>query len=202
MNHRIVSTVVMIIVAFFVGAVALFAGTATSVAPAASAEAPKNPHPPSRRTASCLECHNGEQHTIPSTHRNFDLATCASCHVEAMRVIVPHTAAMGDARCPLCHGEPARDHGIPVSHLRYESGECLLCHPGDPANYDKQPSPAGLSKSPAGAIPHALDGVFAECSGCHFVTAKATLPENHRDFPADSCGGCHDHEPAEAGAGK
>ncbi len=66
-------------------------------------------------------------------------------------MLVPHSIAMGDARCPLCHGEPARDHGIfedcdychhveprstlPDNHRDFGVETCLDCHepeaPGD-----------------------------------------------------------------------
>jgi len=194
-NHRIVSTVVMIIVALFVGAVALFAIAAEAVAPRDGVAAtPNNPHPPASRTASCPDCHNAELGSIPTTHRHFSVKTCGSCHRPTERVRVPHSIAMGDSRCPLCHGEPARDFGFPVSHLRYESGECLLCHPGDPGNDDEVPPPAGLSKSPADFVTHPLDGTFKDCSYCHHVESRSTLPENHRDFAVDTCMDCHEPE--------
>lgn len=193
MNHRIVSTVVAVILALFVGAVALFAMTAASVAPQeAASAAPDNPHPSARHTDDCMECHSLELQSIPETHRYFGLETCESCHQTTEAVRVPHSIAMGDSRCPLCHGEPARDFGMPVGHLQYETEECLLCHPVSSTGYDKQPPPAGLSKSPTNDIPHALDGLFEDCDQCHHVEARATLPENHQDFGLDTCTECHD----------
>jgi hypothetical protein len=201
-NHRIVSTVVMIIVAMFIGATALFAWAATIVAPPESGAsyAPENPHPPSRRTEPCLDCHTPDAGTIPVTHRNYPVETCASCHRQAPRVLVPHSVGMGDARCPLCHGEPARDLGIPESHLRYETGECLLCHPVDPDSYYKQPPPAGLSLSYAAPIPHVTDDIFADCSYCHHLGPRRSLPENHRDFALETCMDCHEPGVTEADA--
>lgn len=193
MNHRIVSTLVVILTTLFVGAVVLFAGAAASVAPGVGAvPAPDNPHPPAQHTEACIECHNIGLLTIPVTHRLFSLGTCESCHSPSVRVRVPHSIAMGDSRCPMCHGEPARDFGIPASHLRFETRECLLCHPVDSDKSDKDPEPAGMSKSPAGTIPHALDGIFEDCSYCHHVLARSTLPENHVDFAADTCWDCHE----------
>ena len=195
MNHRIVSTVVTMILVLFVGAVVLFAGTASSIAPlVGAASAPNDPHPPSRQTAACNECHDVEQDTIPTTHRNFGLGTCSSCHRASEPVLVPHSIAMGSDHCVLCHGEPARDFGMPVSHLKYAPGECLLCHPVNADKYDVEPSPAGLSRTPADSAPHALDGIFKNCSYCHHVASKSTLPESHRDFTAEMCGDCHPPE--------
>lgn len=192
MNHRIVSTLVVILTTLFVAAVLLFAGAAASVAPGVGAvPAPDNPHPPAQHTEACVECHNSGLLSIPVTHREFSPGTCESCHSPSVRVLVPHSIAMGDSRCPLCHGEPARDFGIPVSHLRFQTRECLLCHPVNPAKSDVEPPPAGMSKSSAGIIPHPLDGTFRDCSYCHHVLARSTLPENHRDFAPDTCGSCH-----------
>ncbi len=193
MHHRIVSTVVTIIVALFVVAAVLFAIVAESVAPLSHAiAAPDNPHPAAAETEPCLDCHTTELRSIPTTHRHFSLSTCGWCHRPSELVHVPHSIAMGDSRCPLCHGEPARDFGMPTSHLRYESGECLLCHPGNPDKDTEIPPPAGLSKSPAASIPHVLDGVFEDCSYCHHVIARSTLPENHRDFAVGTCRDCHE----------
>ncbi len=183
----------MIITTLFAAAVVLFASAAASVTPGVGAvPAPNNPHPPSQHTDVCSECHSIDLVSIPVTHRLFSPDTCDSCHSPSVRVRVPHTIAMGDSRCPLCHGEPARDFGIPASHLRFETRECLLCHPVDPARSDREPPPAGMSKSPANSIPHPLDGTFKDCSYCHHVLARSTLPENHRDFAADTCGDCHE----------
>jgi hypothetical protein len=99
---------------------------------------------------------------------------------------------MGDTRCPLCHGEPARDLGIPASHLRFETAECLLCHPVDADRYDKKPPPAGLSLSYAAPLPHETVGMFEDCSYCHHDGPTQSLPENHRDFALETCMDCHD----------
>lgn len=201
MNHRIVSALVMVIVTLFAVAATVFAWTASSVAPLTGAVyAPGNPHPPARRTESCMDCHSVTQGTIPATHRNFSLETCESCHQAIDPVRVPHSVAMGDSRCPLCHGEPARDFGMPFGHLQYETEECLLCHPVSTDNYDKEPEPAGLSKSSADSVPHVLDGVFEDCDYCHHVELKSTLPENHKDFALDTCAECHGVDDSSAGA--
>jgi len=201
-HHRIVSTLVVVIVALFVVAAAAFTWTATSVAPLVGASAaPSNPHPPARRTEACMDCHSVATGTIPATHRNFSLETCGSCHQQAEAVRVPHSIAMGDSRCPLCHGEPARDFGMPVGHLQYKTGECLLCHPVSADHYGKEPGPAGLSKSPADSTPHGLDGVFENCDYCHHVERRSTLPESHKDFALDTCEECHGTEDSGAGAG-
>ena len=201
MHHRIVSTMVVIIVALFVGAAGLFTWAATALTPpdVPLVGAPDNPHPPARRTDPCMECHRTEDGTMPVTHRNFSLDNCESCHRPAVRVLVPHSIAMGDARCPLCHGEPARDLGVPESHLRYETGECLLCHPVDTRYYDRQPPPAGLSLSYAAPVSHPTDGIFSDCSYCHHVEPRSSLPENHRDFAPETCIDCHEIEDREPG---
>lgn len=198
MNHRIVSSVVAIIVALFVVASGLFAWAVTAAAPrtAHSGPPPENPHPQTRRTAVCSDCHHPADGTIPITHRYYGPASCAGCHPRALAVLVPHSVAMGDARCPLCHGDPERDHGIPSAHLRYETDECLLCHPVDARHYAKRPSPAGLSLSYAAPIPHQTDALFKDCTYCHQIGQRDSLPANHRDFALETCIDCH--EPSDA----
>lgn len=193
MNHRIVSTVVIIIVTMFSAAALLFTWAAVLVAPADGAVyAPADPHPPARRTADCVGCHTVGDGSIPVTHRNYRVETCSACHRPSVRRLVPHAITMGESRCVLCHGEPARDLGMPVSHLRFESGECLLCHPVDHRFYDRQPAPAGLSLNFAADIAHPLGGVFEDCDGCHHVEARSTLPDNHREFAVETCMDCHE----------
>jgi hypothetical protein len=192
-HHRIVSTVVVIIVAMFVAASALFTWAATAVSPTTgwAAQAPDNPHPPARRTDACLDCHVIEEDSLPVTHRHYTLQSCSTCHPPAVRVLVPHSITMGDARCPLCHGEPGRDLGIPPSHLRFETDRCLLCHQVDTRFYDRQPAPAGLSLAFAADIPHPISGIFEDCDYCHHVDARSSLPENHREFGVETCRDCH-----------
>ncbi len=193
MNHRVVSTVVVIIVSLFVVAAGLFAWAATAVTPSQyhATASPDNPHPPMRQTDRCLTCHTVARATLPVTHRYYDVGSCASCHHPAVPVLVPHSVAMGDARCPLCHGDPSRDLGVPTSHLRYETDECLLCHPVDADHYAKKPAPAGLSLSPAASIPHATDGIFEDCTYCHQFGPKHPLPRSHKDFALEVCQDCH-----------
>lgn len=199
MHHRIVSTVVVIIVALFVVASAAFTWAATVVSPPTgrAGHAPDNPHPPARRTEACLECHTVDEDMLPVTHRHYAEESCAACHLPAVRVLVPHTITMGDARCPLCHGEPARDLGMPESHLRFETDQCLLCHQVDARFYNREPAKAGLSLAFAADIPHPISGVFERCSDCHHVDAVSTLPENHREFGDQTCRDCHEFSPQE-----
>lgn len=193
MHHRIVSTVVALIVALFTFASVLFAWATATLAPLPEPPfIPENPHAPLRRTQPCLECHNTDLGTIPITHRRFDVHTCDSCHRQAPRLLVPHSVTMGDERCLFCHGEPTRDLGIPESHLRYETRECLICHPVDGRYYDRQPAPAGLFRRPANPIPHPRDGIFEDCFYCHQIGEPDTLPVNHRRFGLDTCTECHE----------
>lgn len=201
MNHRIVSAVVVTIVALFALAAGMFTWALATATPQQNlkAFAADNPHPPSRRTAECPECHTVEKGTIPVTHRNYDRDSCASCHRLAVPVLVPHSIAMGDVRCPLCHGDPGRDSGVPVSHLRYETDECLLCHPVDAEHFDVEPAPAGLARSYAAPIPHETGGLFEDCTYCHQIGQRRSLPANHRDFALETCEDCH--EPSDGAPG-
>lgn len=193
MNHRIVSRVVVLITGLFVAIAALFAWIATVQAPADRvAVAVDIPHPPGRRTENCGECHTAEAGTAPPTHRYFKQATCPTCHLPSKRILVPHSIAMGDVRCPVCHSDPARDYGMPVNHLRYETGECLLCHPVDPIRDTRRPEPVGLSRVPAPVITHPTTGVFTECTSCHEMEGRRPLPENHAMFAGETCEDCHE----------
>ncbi|HET6497979.1 MAG TPA: hypothetical protein VFH17_02860, partial [Coriobacteriia bacterium] len=190
MNHRIVSNVVMLLMLLLAVATGLFAVAASARSEDAGdpAPVPDNPHPDLRQTRACLDCHTVTGGTIPVTHRAYALETCGTCHPRAPRVLVPHAITMGDARCLLCHGDPARDLGIPAGHLEYETRECLLCHPVDPARYDVAPPPAGISRSPAQDIPHPLGGFFEDCLFCHQIGGESgTLPDNHRRFEVQTC---------------
>jgi hypothetical protein len=99
---------------------------------------------------------------------------------------------MGDVRCPLCHSDPERDHGVPENHLRYKTDECLICHPVDTDHYAKEPVPAGLALSYAAPVPHGTEGFFEDCSYCHQIGVKRSLPVNHRDFAQETCTDCHE----------
>ena len=192
MNHRIVSTVVTIIVALFAVAAGLFAWVAVVVTPANGAiYAPDNPHPPAPETDACLDCHTTAEGTIPVTHRHYAVETCGWCHRPSVRVLVPHSVSMGEARCVLCHGEPGRDLGMPEGHRRFDSDGCLLCHPVDERFANRRPAPAGLSLAYAMPTPHPAGGIFERCDYCHHVDPRSNLPENHRDFAVETCLDCH-----------
>ncbi len=193
MNHRIVSAVVTVIVALFVLAGVLFAASLAAITPhnAVVASAPNDPHPTTRRTEDCRSCHRADEGTVPVTHRTYSNASCPVCHEKAVPVLVPHSIAMGDVRCPLCHSDPTHDHGIPADHLRYETDECLLCHPVDADDYMREPPAAGLSAIEANAIPHPVDAYFADCTDCHRAAARGSLPASHRMFAIETCLDCH-----------
>ena len=195
MHHRIVSRVVILLLVLFVAAAALFAlaASARSRLVASPVHRHDNPHADIERTLECGECHTVALGTIPVTHRGYSAAACNSCHQQTPRVLVPHAITMGDERCLLCHGDPRRDHGIPVGHLSYETRECLLCHPVAPGRSDRQPPPAGLSRAYAVDIPHPLGGFFGDCLFCHHMEGEHnSLPENHRRFEIDVCTECHE----------
>lgn len=194
MHHRIVSRVVILLVALFVAAAALFtlAATARSRPVSARAHRQENPHADIERTVACAECHTVALGTVPVTHRSYATPTCDSCHRRSPRVLVPHSITMGDSRCLLCHGDPVRDHGIPLGHLAYETRECLLCHPVTPDRATRQPPPAGLSRAYAMRIPHPLGGFFEDCLFCHQIGGeRGSLPDNHRHFEVEVCTECH-----------
>lgn len=197
MNHLIVSRVVALIAALFVVVAGLFAWIAAVQAPAENLTAVDIPHPAEEQIEDCAECHTVDEGTVPVTHRYYESATCGSCHRQARRVLVPHSVEMGDVRCPLCHSDPGRDHGMPANHLGYLTDECLLCHPVDPDRTRVQPQPAGLSRSPLVEIPHATTDFFEDCTACHEMGGRRPLPDNHATFSGEICLDCHEPEAEE-----
>lgn len=193
MNHRIVSAAVSLLVALFVGIALLFAWVADVRAPQRppSASAPDIPHPPEFRDEDCRRCHIIEEDSLPETHREFNLDTCDSCHEPSTKVLIPHSISMGESGCPTCHGDPVRDFGVPESHLDYEPGQCLVCHPVDGDLVDQRPKPAGIAKSAAPDVVHETGGIFADCPDCHQLTGTRALPSNHAWLEQSTCLRCH-----------
>lgn len=193
MNHRIVSAVVWILVTTFLGVALLFAWVEDVRAPErpASTPAPNIPHPPEQRDRDCRQCHVISEGSLPATHRRFTLDTCDVCHEPSVRVLIPHSISMGETGCPMCHGDTQRDQGVPASHLRYEPGQCLLCHPIDGDRADRRPPQAGLMRSPAPDVPHETGGIFTQCPDCHQLSGRNQLPGNHRWLETVTCLRCH-----------
>lgn len=199
MNHRIVNVVVLGIVAVFTAAAALFAWAAAARVPdnaRVTTTSIDTPHPPEQRTRDCKRCHTIDNGNLPLTHRAFPMDGCGSCHKAARVVRVPHSVTMGEDGCPLCHGDPSRELGIPDSHLRYEERQCLLCHQVLPEEEGADPRPAGPSLSPAPAIPHELGGFFSDCGYCHQLRGDNPLPVSHEQFTQATCLECHEREAA------
>ena len=98
---------------------------------------------------------------------------------------------MGDVRCPLCHGDPGSDFGMPRGHLAFHEKRCSFCHDGDPAKASVQPKPAGESASVKPAMTHPASGAFANCLYCHRIGSKPSLPRSHETFAQQTCQWCH-----------
>ncbi len=145
------------------------------------------PHPVSAATAACGSCHAAAEGAAPVTHREFSAASCTTCHPAVPATRVPHTLAMGDERCVLCHGDPALELGMPRDHLAYTRQRCSFCHQEDQKRADVQPREAGVSALPAPAIDHPVGGAFATCLHCHRVGSDPSLPASHRAFGGDTC---------------
>lgn len=194
MNHRIVNVVVIGIVALFAAAALLFAWAAAARVPETArvtTTSVDTPHPPEQRTRDCKRCHKVENGNLPLTHRAFPVDGCGSCHEVARVVRVPHSVSMGEDGCPLCHGDPSRELGIPDSHLRYEERQCLLCHQVLAEEAATEPEPAGPSLSPAPVVPHQLGGFFSDCGYCHQLRGDHPLPISHEQFTQVTCLECH-----------
>lgn len=83
MNHRIVSAVIGLVLALFLGSAALFGlGMTPHPAAQASAGAPAVPHETTGAYANCRDCHapGGAAAALPATHRSFRAGSCLTCH--------------------------------------------------------------------------------------------------------------------------
>ena len=168
------------------------------------------PHPVTGRGAKCSDCHNEKANTLPVTHRNFSKRDCISCHPPLSVIAVPHSVAMGDSRCLLCHGDPAQDLGMPKSPpaARLRGVRVLPC--GEPAAADKAPKPAGESKKAKPPITHPVDGAFENCLYCHRIGGEPAMPRAIvRSARIRVCcatgrslGRCHAPQPEEPGDGR
>ena len=193
MNHRIVSTVVAIIFAFFILAAGIFAWAVTTAGTGdrASNITPNNPHAPVRATRYCFDCHSLEEGFYPITHRYYRENQCGACHLQSRLALVPHAIDMGSEGCPVCHSDPELEFGFPESHLRYSTDQCLLCHPVDSDYASRRPLRAGIMKWQARVVPHPTDGVFTRCTYCHKEELDS-LPQNHHFFAESTCLTCHE----------
>jgi hypothetical protein len=198
MNHRIVTAVVTTIIALLVATSLAFAWSIEArVAASKVVAVPVTiPHPVSPRNDACTGCHNGTG--VPPTHRYFVNAACQSCHSSRVVTLVPHSISMGDARCPLCHGDPDSDLGIPRDHLAFhEQQRCLFCHDVDGAKASTEPTVAGVAARALPPLTHPLSGAFAHCLYCHRIGGTPVLPASHISFTEESCRWCHVRQSAE-----
>ncbi|MDZ4168627.1 MAG: hypothetical protein U1E26_03080 [Coriobacteriia bacterium] len=203
MNHRIVSAVVGLIVAMFVVSAFGFAWAVQVRVPqdAGRAAAGIVPHPADARTEDCVGCHTTLAKALPYTHRYFSNGTCFSCHGWRPLGLVPHSLAMGDARCVLCHGDPGQDLGMPKGHLQHSEKRCSFCHRPDPDKATRQPKPAGESLRLKPTLTHPVTGAFANCLYCHRPVGEPSLPASHVAFKQETCTWCHIVPAEVSGAG-
>jgi len=193
MTHRIVSTVVSIILAMFVVAALVFALAIQVRVPAAAggANAMLIPHPVDGRAAMCPECHKVAGGSLPLTHRNYAGSRCMMCHGQKAIIEVPHSVAMGDGRCVLCHGDPDQDLGMPTDHLTFKDKRCLFCHRGDSRKAGVSARPAGESAAYKPPLKHPETGAFRTCTYCHRINGKPSMPTSHAAFVTEMCLWCH-----------
>lgn len=191
MTHRVVSAVVGLILLLFVAAALAFAWSVAARAPEPAARSQAGPavvpHDVEGATADCSRCHKVSEQSLPLTHREFPLGTCANCHAARRPVAIPHTTSMGEDRCVLCHGQTGAPLGMPADHRAYSGLSCAFCHPQDERNATVQPPPAGESAKRAPATRHAVTGIFEDCLTCHEVGGRPPMPDSHLGFGADTC---------------
>jgi hypothetical protein len=192
-NHKIVSVVVGLILALFLAMSLAFAWAVEVRVPESTQPRSRVliPHPLRGESADCMKCHASGSMAVPLTHRFFATGSCLSCHDWRPVVLVPHSIAMGDSRCPLCHGDPSQDLGMPEEHLRFTDKNCTFCHKLDGDKWGVQPKPAGLSDMVKPALTHPVSGAFENCLYCHRIGGKPSLPSNHAALAQDTCQWCH-----------
>ena len=193
MNHKIVSAVVGLILVLFLALSLSFAWAVEARAPGSARLSGRVliPHPVRGAPADCMRCHASGKTAVPLTHRHFTNDSCLACHNWRPVVLVPHSVSMGDQRCPLCHGDPAQDLGMPQDHLRFTDKNCTFCHNVDADKADVQPRPAGLSANVKPTLTHPVTGAFQNCLYCHRIGGRPSLPANHAAFGQDTCQWCH-----------
>jgi hypothetical protein len=199
-NHRIVTVSVTAVLAIFAIAALLFAGAIQARLPFTPAE-PRTmpiPHPVEAADSDCSECHTIGERSLPVTHRNYSQDTCRSCHRLSPPTLITHDDELGETGCPLCHGDPSRDLGMPRDHLDYPPGQCTFCHRVSPNHADVSPRRTGSWLTRAPQITHPVEGVFEECVRCHEVDGTPPMPDDHERFEPQTCLWCHDPAPAES----
>ena len=147
---------------------------------------------------SCVDCHG------PMEYGTDDSSFCANsiCHGQewpdsVQELSFEHAVDVlignhGQAQCYDCHGvagepddEACADCHQPPSDPHLGPG-CADCH-----------TPEGWRESSiawvddAVTIPHRITAEL-ECLSCHGPDQASRIPENHREFPAQSCSTCHD----------
>ncbi len=193
MNHRIVKRVVVVILLAFIAMALLFALAIRARVPegAVRHEPARIPHGIDGEAAECHDCHNVEDATLPLTHRYYPITQCRSCHSWRAVTMIPHSTALDDTRCLLCHGDPGQDLGMPEDHINSGYEDCSFCHAGNPDRAAVLPRPAGVSAKVKPNIPHGDEGAFATCTYCHRVDSEPSMPMNHRAFTEQTCDWCH-----------
>ena len=94
---------------------------------------------------------------------------------------IPHSVA-GRENCVSCHRPDGGVKASPGSHAGFGNDLCLTCH---------APRGGTVASSPAGSIPHPLDG-WANCGFCHQPgTGLKPSPQSHAGFGNDGCRACH-----------
>jgi hypothetical protein len=192
MNHRIVTFVVGVIVFLLATTALAFAWSISARVPATLSQSPTTdtPHPVTGANADCIACH-ARDWKMPVTHRYFTNDSCRSCHFAKPVVLVPHSVSMGNSRCPLCHGDPDSDFGMPRDHLAFKEKRCLFCHEGSAAHAFTAPRPAGPSSRTKPTLTHPVTGAFAHCLYCHRIGSNPSLPRSHEAFAQETCLWCH-----------
>ena len=196
MTYRIVTRVVVLLVALLVATAIGFAGALDMRVPGSRTPAAAViPHPVTGDMADCERCHEISDDSYPVTHRYYEEASCQSCHPWRPVTLVPHSVAMGDERCVLCHGNPSHDLGMPRNHLDFEEQRCSICHAADERRAARNPRNAGDLRRSIPPITHPVEGAFERCLNCHRIGSDPSMPDGHEAYAEATCAWCH--EPAE-----
>ncbi|OEF97696.1 hypothetical protein [Desulfuribacillus alkaliarsenatis] len=144
----------------------------------------------------CLSCHPPADDagagvgfgaiTLPTNHDSPAFANCAMCHAnDAVGASIPHALDGDYADCASCHeinyeeaaeGENGDSAGglaavtLPANHDSPAFANCAMCHANDAVG---------------ASIPHALDGVYADCASCHDINFQAAAPVEPAPAPSE-----------------
>lgn len=108
---------------------------------------------------------------------------------------VPHEVTGDKAQCNVCHAVDSALRPAPAGHEAFTETQCLTCHTVGVAGAVGAAPAEGSAAAPA--VPHAIDGDWAQCATCHAVGGgMKPMPASHQAFTPEQCLTCHQAQTA------